>query len=121
MVANARVEELAHGAAHRRTYDVATTRAVAHLSVIAEYCVPLLRVGGHAIAMKARLQSPELSEGRKAVGMVGAEISECIPVSFISEVGDRERQLVIIEKVRETPPRYPRKPGTPTKRLLGAS
>jgi 16S rRNA (guanine527-N7)-methyltransferase len=121
MVANARVEELAHGAAHRRTYDVATTRAVAHLSVIAEYCVPLLRVGGHAIAMKARLQSPELSEGRKAVGMVGAEISECIPVSFISDVGDRERQLVIIEKVRETPPRYPRKPGTPTKRLLGAS
>ena len=119
-VANARVEELAHHAAHRGAYDVATTRAVAHLSVIAEYCVPLLRVGGYAIAMKARLQSPELSEGRKAVGMVGAEISECIPVSFVPEVGDRERQLVIIEKVQETPPRYPRKPGTPAKRPLGA-
>lgn len=119
-VANARVEELAHSAAHRGTYDVATTRAVAHLSVIAEYCVPLLRVGGYAIAMKARLQSPEFCEGREAVGMLGAEISECIPVSFVPEVGDRERQLVIIEKVRETPPRYPRKPGTPTKRPLGA-
>jgi 16S rRNA (guanine527-N7)-methyltransferase len=120
MVANTRVEDLAHSAAYRGTYDVATTRAVAHLSVVAEYCVPMLRVGGYAISMKARLQSLELSEGRRAVELVGAKISECIPVPFIPEVGDRERRLVIIEKVRETPPRYPRKPGTPTKRPLGA-
>ena len=71
-VANARVEELAHSAAHRGNYDVATTRAVAHLSAVGEYCVPLLRDGAYAISMKARLHSLELSEGRKAVEMVGA-------------------------------------------------
>ncbi len=119
-VADARVEDLARSSAHRGTYDVATTRAVAHLSVVAEYCVPLLRVGGCAISMKARLEGAELFEGRRAVELVGARISECIPVPFIPEAGDRERQLVIIEKVRETHPRYPRKPGTPTKRPLGA-
>ncbi len=121
MVANTRVEDLAHDATHRGTYDIATTRAVAHLSAIAEYCVPLLRVGGYAISMKGKLQNPELSEGRKAVAIVGAEVTGCIRVPFIPEVGDRERQLIIIEKVRETHPRYPRKPGTPTKRPLGAS
>ncbi len=119
-VANARVEDLAHSSAHRGTYDVVTTRAVAHLSVIAEYCVPLLRVGGSAISMKARLEGAELSEGQRAVELVGAQISERIRVPFIPEAGDKERQLVIIEKVRETHPRYPRKPGTPTKRSLGA-
>jgi 16S rRNA (guanine527-N7)-methyltransferase len=120
MVANARVEDLAHSSAHRGTYDVVTTRAVAHLSVIAEYCVPLLRVGGSAISMKARLEGAELSEGQRAVELVGAKISERIRVPSIPEAGDKERQLVIIEKVRETHPRYPRKPGTPTKRPLGA-
>lgn len=119
MVANARVEDLAHSSAHRGTYDVVTTRAVAHLSVIAEYCVPLLRVGGSAISMKARLEGAELSEGQRAVELVGAKISERIRVPSIPEAGDKERQLVIIEKVCETHPRYPRKPGTPTKRPLG--
>ncbi|MDQ4126563.1 MAG: 16S rRNA (guanine(527)-N(7))-methyltransferase RsmG [Actinomycetota bacterium] len=119
-VANARVEDLAHSPEHRAAYDVTTTRAVAHLAVVAEYCVPLLAVGGHAISMKAGLAEAELSEGQKAAGLLGAKISERIPVSFVPELGERERQLLIIEKVRETPPRYPRKPGTPSKRPLGA-
>lgn len=120
-VANARVEDLAQSPAHRGAYDVTTTRAVAHLAVVAEYCVPLLRVGGCAISMKAGLEGVELSEGKRAVELLGAKISERIPVPLLPEVGDRERRLVIIEKVRETHPRYPRKPGTPTKRPLGAS
>jgi len=118
-VANARVEDIAHGQAHRGTYDVATTRAVAHLSVVAEYCLPLLRVGGYAVCMKAGLGDAELSEGEGAAGLVGGRISERIRVPFIPEAGERERRLVVIEKVRETHPRYPRKPGTPAKRPLG--
>ena len=50
-VENARVEELARREAHRGAYDVATARAVARLSVVAEYCVPLVRVGGYVISM----------------------------------------------------------------------
>ncbi len=118
-VANARVEDLARDTRHRGSYDVATTRAVAPLAAIAEYCVPLLRVGGHAVAMKARLADAELSDGQRAAALLGAKISERVPVSFLADIGDRERQLVIIEKVRETPTRYPRKPGTPTKSPLG--
>ncbi len=118
-VANARVEEIAHGSDHRAAYDLTTTRAVAPLAVVVEYCVPLLRVGGHSIAMKAGLRGAELSDGERAAELLGAKVSGRIPVPFIPEIGDRERQLVIVEKVRETHARYPRKPGTPTKSPLG--
>ena len=121
LIANARVEDLAHTSAHRGTYDVATTRAVARLSVIAEYCVPLLKVGACAISMKAHLERAELAEGQRAATMLGAKISERIQVSYVPELTHRVRQLVIIEKVRETHPRYPRSPGTPNKRPLGAA
>jgi len=118
-VANARVEELGQDPVHRGGYDLTTTRAVAHLAVVAEYCVPLLRVGGCAISMKARLGEVELSQGARAARLLGAKITEQIPVPFEPEIAGRERQLVIIEKVGETHPRYPRKPGTPAKRPLG--
>lgn len=119
-VANARVEDLGHSPDHRGRYDLTTTRAVAHLAVVAEYCVPLLEVGGFALSMKARLEEVELSEGKRAAGLLGAKITELIPVPFVPEIPDRERQLVIIEKVSETHSRYPRKPGMPAKRPLGA-
>jgi 16S rRNA (guanine527-N7)-methyltransferase len=121
LVANARVEDLAHNSAHRGTYDVATTRAVAPLSVIAEYCVPLLKVGACAISMKAHLERAELAEGQRAANLLGARISEPIQVSHVKELTHKVRQLVIIEKMRETHPRYPRRPGTPNKRPLGAA
>jgi 16S rRNA (guanine527-N7)-methyltransferase len=105
---------------HRGGYDVATTRAVARLSVVAEYCVPLLEVGGYAIAMKGRLDAEELSEGRRAAGMLRAKVAEVKRVPTIPEVGDKERNLVIIEKVRETPGGYPRRSGIVAKRPLGA-
>ncbi len=119
-VANARVEDLAHSPDHRSAYDATTTRAVARLGVIVEYCVPLLKVGRHAIVMKAGLNNAELAEGERAAALLGAKISERIPVSFVPEIGARERQLVIVQKRSETHPRYPRKPGTPTKNPLGA-
>ena len=119
-VANERVEDLARRQAHRQAYDVVTARAVARLAVIAEYCVPLLRVGGFTISMKGGLDPAELSEGERAAEALGARVSERIQVPSMPEVGDRERQLVIREKVRETPARYPRRPGAATKRPLGA-
>ena len=119
-VENVRVEELARDPDHRGGYDVTTVRAVAKLAVVAEYCVPLLRVGGITVAMKARLEDEELSEGERAAEMLGARISERVKVPLIPEVGDKERKLVVIEKVRETGKAYPRKPGVATKRPLGS-
>jgi 16S rRNA (guanine527-N7)-methyltransferase len=118
-VANARVEDLGRAPAHRGAYDVVTCRAVARLSVVAEYCVPLLNTGGFVIAMKGRLDSEELAEGRGALEALGAEVGEIARVPMLPEVGEKERNLVILEKTRETPARYPRRAGVAAKRPLG--
>ena len=118
-VANARVEDVGRTQEHRGAYDVVTSRAVGRLSVVAEYCVPLLEVGGQAIAMKGRLEREESEEGRGAIDVLGAKIAGVEPVEMLPEVGDKVRTLVIVQKVRETPARYPRKPGMVAKRPLG--
>jgi len=118
-VANTRVEDLGRTRAHRGAYDVVTCRAVARLSVVAEYCVPLLEPGGCAIAMKGRFEPKELAEGNRAVGTLGARVAEITKVSMLPEVGEKERNLVILEKIRATPDRYPRRSGIVAKRPLG--
>ena len=118
-IANARVEDLGRTRAHRGAYDVVTCRAVARLSVVAEYCVPLLETGGRAIAMKGRLQAEELAEGNRALDALGAKAAETTRVPMLPEFGEKERNLVILEKVRETPERYPRRAGIASKRPLG--
>src|SRR5215210_954186 len=120
-VANTRVEELGRRQAHRDAYDVVTSRAVARLSVVAEYCVPLLEIGGRAIAMKGWLEAEELAEGERAVGTLGAEVAEIIKVPMLPEIGEKERNLVILEKIRETPVEHPRRAGAVAKRPLGVS
>src|SRR5215203_904204 len=119
-VANTRVEDLGRTRAHRGAYDVVTSRAVGRLSVVAEYSVPLLQIGGGAIAMKGRLEAGELEEGNRAVDALGAEVAQIMEVPMLSEVGEKERNLVILEKVRETPTQYPRRTGLVAKRPLGA-
>jgi 16S rRNA (guanine527-N7)-methyltransferase len=118
-VANTRVEELGRTREHRGAYDVVTCRAVAGLSVVAEYCVPLLETGGCALAMKGRLEPEELAEGDRAVAALGAKVAATMRVPTLPEVGEKERHLVILEKIRETPARYPRRPGKVAKRPLG--
>jgi 16S rRNA (guanine527-N7)-methyltransferase len=118
-VVNARVEEVSRMVQHRGEYDVATVRAVARLPVVAEYCVPLLKAGGHVISMKGRLPEEEVSEGEKAAEKLGARVSELIRVPHLPEVGEKERRLVVFQKVRETPGQYPRNVGVPAKKPLG--
>ena len=118
-VTNARVEEVARTKVHRGAYDVVTVRAVARLAVVAEYCVPLLRVGGHVISMKGRLEDEEIGEGARAAAELGARVSELIRVPRLPEIEEKERTLVILEKVEETPEKYPRNVGVPAKKPLG--
>ncbi len=118
-VVDGRVEDVAHVSGYRGAYDVVTARAVARLSVVAEYCVPLVKVGGHVISMKAKLETDELSEGERAAKKVGARVTEVLQVAHLPEVGAKERRLVILEKVGETPGKYPRKVGVPAKKPLG--
>jgi 16S rRNA (guanine527-N7)-methyltransferase len=118
-VVNARVEDASRMVEHRGLYDVTTARAVARLSVLAEYCVPLLKVGGWVVSMKGRMPDEELSEGERAAEKLGARVSELIRVPHLPEVGEKERRLVVIQKVRETPGKYPRNVGVPAKKPLG--
>jgi 16S rRNA (guanine527-N7)-methyltransferase len=118
-VANMRVEDLGRTRSHRGAYDVVTCRAVARLSVVAEYCVPLLETGGSALVMKGRLEPDELAEGNRALDALGATVTETTRVPILPEVAEKERNLVILEKILETPARYPRRPGIVTKRPLG--
>jgi 16S rRNA (guanine527-N7)-methyltransferase len=118
-VENARVEEIARTEAHRDVYDVATARAVARLPVVAEYCVPLVKVGGHVISMKGRPEDEEIAEGERAAEKLGARLSQLIRVPRLPELEKKERCLVILEKVEETPGEYPRNVGVPAKRPLG--
>ena len=118
-VVNARVEEIGRMQEHRGVYDIVTTRAVARLSVVAEYCLPMLQVGGWVIAMKAGIDGEEYEEGRRAVNALGARVAGTEPVGMLPEGGVKARNLVILVKVRETPRRYPRKVGKAARRPLG--
>ncbi|MDP4084672.1 MAG: 16S rRNA (guanine(527)-N(7))-methyltransferase RsmG [Bacillota bacterium] len=98
---------------HRESYDVVMARAVAKLSVLSELCLPLVKVGGHFIAMKASHAKEELEFGQKAISVLGGRVEKSFV--FTLPIEDSERNILVIEKVKQTPKKYPRKPGTPNK------
>ena len=115
-VVAARAEELAHSPEHRESYDLVTARALAALPVLAEYALPLARVGGRVLAWKGRLAPDELSAGDRAASLLGGGPASVEPSGF-GILG--EHRFVIVPKGAPTPPRYPRRPGEPARRPLG--
>lgn len=101
---HARAEEFA--AQHREQYDIATSRAVAQLNVLAELCLPLVKVGGQFLAMKSVDTEEELNAAKSAIKTLGGKIAKVedyrIPTSEVTH------RLVVIEKVSPTPKGYPR-------------
>lgn len=114
---HARAEELARQKEQRECYDIAVSRAVANLSTLSEYCLPFVRTGGIFIAFKSEKVEEELSAGRTAVKILGGEFSR--KCDFILPGTDYERSLIVIQKKKTTPGKYPRKAGTPSKEPLG--
>jgi 16S rRNA (guanine527-N7)-methyltransferase len=119
-VVNARIEESARDDDHRGKYGVCTARALARLSVVSEYSLPLLRRGGHVVAMKGRVDADEWTEGGRALKTLGGRVSEEIQVHYLPDVEQGERRLVLLGKTEETPEVYPRRTGTPARNPLGA-
>lgn len=117
VVIQGRAEELGRKRDHREGYDVAVARAVAELRVLAEYALPLCRVGGIFVAQKGATLEPELNRAQGAMEALGGRLDAVIPVRLATL--DRPRHLVRILKVRLTPEQYPRRPGVPKKRPLG--
>lgn len=109
---HARVEEFAKNKKERESYDIATSRAVAPLNVLLEYLLPLVKVGGICICMKGS-NTEEIEEAKNALKILGGEIEKIEKITLPES--DITRNIIIVKKVKETPSKYPRKPGTPSK------
>ncbi len=101
-IITARAEEFA--AQRREQYDLATSRAVARLNVLAELCLPYVRVGGKFLAMKGALAQEEVEEARRGIERLGGHVLRI----FEYPVADAVHKAIVIEKLRPTPPQYPR-------------
>ena len=115
-----RAEETGHRAANREPFRFAVARAVAGLPVVAEYCAPLVQLGGKILAMKARLTEEELAHGVTASRALGIELLEVRKVQYTPELPQKERHLVVFEKILATPEKFPRRVGQAKKRPLGS-
>lgn len=112
----ARAEEAGQDRAHREQYDVVLARAVAGLNVLAEYCLPLLRVGGRWIAQKGEGIEGEILAMSEALRVLGGEMKAVKPYDLNQVSGTR--YLVVVDKIAHTPASYPRRIGIPSKRPL---
>ncbi len=111
-----RAEVLGHFPAHREKYDWAVARAVAILPVLAEYLLPLVRVGGSMLAMKGESGPAEAHAAENALRLLGGHLRQLVPVTLPGVV--EERYLVVIDKIAATPAAYPRRVGLPAKKPL---
>lgn len=116
-VLHARAEDMKK----EKKFDLATSRAVANLSTLSEYCLPFVKLGGYFIAYKTEDAMEEIDSAKNAIKILGGEISSIIKYSEIDEDVPEENSghlFVIIKKVNETPAKYPRKAGDPSKKPL---
>jgi 16S rRNA (guanine527-N7)-methyltransferase len=111
-----RAEEAGQNENYREKYDLVVSRAVAHMSVLSEYCVPFAKIGGYFVAYKAGGSTEEIKEGKKAVRTLGGRIENI----FETTVPDTElsRCFVFIKKEENTPAAYPRKSNVISKKQL---
>ena len=111
-----RAEDFGQNKAFRGQFDLATARAVARLSVLSEYCLPLVKKGGLFVAMKAAKADEEIAAAKKAIATLGGTFSQDLSLELPDQAG--ERHLLVIEKRKETPNKYPRKAGLPNKKPI---
>ena len=112
-IVHARAEEFGQNKKYREQFDISTSRAVANLSTLSEYLIPLVKVGGKVISMKASDAIQELNEAQKAIEVLGGTVEKVD--EFNLPQSDIGRTVIIIRKIKITPNKYPRKPGTPSK------
>ena len=111
-----RAEEIAHLPNQRASYDVVVARAVASLATLAEFCLPLARIGGEVIAMKKLGIVDEVAASKKAISTLGGKLLDPVIVKLPGL--EEDRQLIRMAKVRPSPAAYPRRAGVPAKSPL---
>jgi 16S rRNA (guanine527-N7)-methyltransferase len=115
-VIHGRAEQVGCSPEHREQHDWAVARAVANMSVLSEYLLPLIKVGGTMLAQKGESGPAETQTAEKAIRLLGGKLRQVIPLNLPGVVDDR--YLILVDKFATTPPKYPRKPGFPLKHPL---
>ena len=113
---HSRVEEFARDKEYREKFDYATSRAVANLSTLSEYLMPLVKIGGKCLCMKGSEIEEELEQSKNAISILGGKIESVN--EFKLPYTDMIRNIIILQKEKMTSSKYPRKPGTPSKEPL---
>jgi len=111
-----RAEEIAHLPLYRQRFDLALSRAVASLPVLAELALPFCRIGGKFVAQKKGEVEQEMKKAVKAIETLGGKLGQVKRIE-LEQLSD-ERYLVIIDKIYPTPEKYPRRPGVPERRPI---
>ncbi|WP_239771812.1 16S rRNA (guanine(527)-N(7))-methyltransferase RsmG [Mammaliicoccus sp. P-M58] len=111
-----RAETFGKSQQYRESFDLVTARAVARLSVLSELCLPLVKKGGQFVALKSSQGNEELEDAQFAISVLGGEVKTVN--EFTLPLEESMRQIITIDKLRQTPKKYPRKPGTPNKEPL---
>ncbi len=108
-----RIEDFGKNKKYREKFDYVTSRAVANLSTLSEYMIPLVKIGGKCICMKGSNIDEELKNAEKAIKTLGGKIEKVD--TFLLPDTDMGRNIILIKKEKATPNKYPRKAGTPAK------
>lgn len=110
---HSRAEDGARNIELREKFDVATSRAVANMAVLSEFCIPYVKVNGHFVALKGPAIEEELKAGEKAIEILGGELKN--KIEYDIEESDLNHNIVEIQKIKKCPKTYPRKAGTVNK------
>ncbi|URZ08891.1 16S rRNA (guanine(527)-N(7))-methyltransferase RsmG [Clostridium felsineum] len=108
-----RAEDFGVNKDYRENFDVVVSRAVANMSVLSEFCLPFVKVGGYLVALKGPGINDEILAAQKAIKVLGGSLDKVINVEFENE--DFQHNLVVIRKKNCTPKKYPRKAGKVSK------
>ena len=111
-----RAEDYAKPNLLREKYDLCVSRAVANLSTLSEYCLPYVKVGGDFVSYKSEKISEESVQAEKAISILGGKVNR--QVDFTLPESDIYRNIYIISKEKQTPKKFPRKAGLPSKEPL---
>ena len=111
-----RAEEYAKNKEYREKYDICVSRAVSNLATLSEYCLPYVKTGGVFVSYKSGTVQEEAEQAEKAIKILGGKVKDI--TYFKLPDSEIDRSLVVIEKCKATPGKYPRKAGTPLKEPL---
>ncbi len=114
---HSRAEDAGMNREYRGKFDTVVSRAVANMTMLSEWCLPFLKIGGRFLALKGPLADEELRDAKRAISILGGEIEDVkeIEIPFT----ELNHKIIIIKKVRQTPIKYPRKPGISAKTPIG--